>query len=326
VETTIGTGPFVAYAWSMPGKSSAAMIRPISMNRSRREITVSLALPAHLRQMQHALDGALAALSRNVTPDAVHACRTQSRRLRALLRTFRRAFNSAELVRYENSLRRLTSELAPLRSADVEQQVIECLARDQCIPKEDGLQEVRSLAAFARSRAVWDLKARMSGRGWLRGLQRLRRASSDPKLIRESQVPMAAMTARALRRRRRRLRRKLLAQKNTAKALHKRRLNVKALRYVLERCAPDSAAVRMELKQLRLLQDCLGEFHDEWTLRRRLARQRPYLRANIDIRAQLRGHRDELLRSIEKHQHRLLRIWKDARRDRILDPRTAAVA
>jgi CHAD domain-containing protein len=302
------------------------MIRSISKNSSSREITVRAALSEHLREMQHSLDASFAALSRTVTPDTVHACRTQSRRLRAFLRTFKRAFNSAEAARYENLLRRLTRDLAPLRSVDVEQQVVERLAHDQCIPEEDGLQEVREIAARARSRAVWDLKARMSGGIWRRRLQRLRQASSDPKLIRESRVPMAAMAARALRRRRRRLRRQFLAQKSSAKALHKRRLKIKTLRYVLERCAPDNAAVRLELTELRQLQDCLGEFHDEWILRRRLARRRPYLRAHADLHSRLRGHRDELLRSIEKHQRQLLRIWKDAQRDRIRDRHTAAVA
>jgi CHAD domain-containing protein len=296
------------------------------MNHSGRESTVSASLSQDIRRMQHTLDGRLDALSRSVTPVTVHACRTQTRRLRALLRTFRQAFNPTELARYERVLRRLTRELAPVRSADVEQQVIERLAQDQCIPREDGLQEMHAIAAHARARAVWDLQAELIGDNWSKSLQRLRQASSDPKLIVPTQVPMAAMSARVLRRRRRRLRRQFLAQKSSAKALHKRRLKIKTLRYTLERCASDNAGVRAELKQLRLLQDDLGEIHDEWILGRRLARQRPFLRANVDIRSQLLGHRDELLRQIEKHQRHLLRIWKEAQPDRNRNARTAAAA
>ena len=296
------------------------------MNHRGREDTVSASLRQHIRQMQLSLDAALDALSRSVTPLTVHACRTQTRRLRAFLRTFRHAFHRAEFARYENLLRRLTRELAAVRSADVEQQIIERLAHDQCIPREDGLQEVLAIAAHARSRAVSDLKARMIGGVWARRRERLRQASSDPRLIVESQAPMVVMTARVLNRRRRRLRRQLRAHKRSPKALHKRRLKIKLLRYILERCAPDNAAVRAELKQLRLLQDCLGEFHDEWTLQRRLALQRPYLRATIDIRSRLLGRRDELLHSIEKHRDHLLRIWKQAPPGGIRDVRTAAVA
>ncbi len=293
---------------------------------ARFETTVSASLRQYIRQMQLSLDAALDALARSVTPITVHACRTQTRRIRAFLRTFRHAFNSVELARYENMLRRLTRELAPVRSADVEQQVIERLAQEQCIPREDGLQEVLAMAAYARSRAVWDLQARMIGGVWSRRRERLRQASSDPKLIAESRAPMAVMTARILSRRRRRLRRLLRAHKRSPRALHKRRLKIKSLRYILERCAADNAAVRAELKQLRLLQDHLGEFHDEWTLQRRLAHQRPYLRANIDIRSRLLGHRDDLLHDIEKHQRHLLRIWKQAAFQRVRDLQTAAAA
>lgn len=296
------------------------------MSYSGPEITVSASLSRSIRQMQRSLDSRLEALSRRVTPLTVHACRTQARRLRAILRTFKHAFNPTELARYENVLRRLTRELAPLRCADVELQVIERLARDRSIPKEDGLEEVRAIAAHARSRALWDLEAKLIGGAWLGRLERMRQTASDPQLIIESQAPMAVMALRILSRQRRRLRRQFRTHKPSPKALHKRRLKIKTLRYLLERCAPDNAAVRAELKQLRLLQDWLGEFHDEWTLRRRLARQSPHLRATIDIRFQLRWHRVEILRSIEKHQHHLLRIWKDTPPHGVRDPRAAEIA
>jgi CHAD domain-containing protein len=136
-----------------------------------------------MRQLQRSLERKLAALSRGVTPATVHDCRTQARRLRGLLRSFRRSFNAAELSRYENALRRLTRDLGPPRNADVAQQIIEQLAEDQCIPREDGLEELRTIAAHARTRAVGDLKARMINRAWLRRLERLHRAASNPALI-----------------------------------------------------------------------------------------------------------------------------------------------
>jgi CHAD domain-containing protein len=326
VETTIGTDWFAEYAWTKAGSAQKSPMTRNSMNHSGREITVSAWLRLYIGQMQRSLDAALDALARSVTPVNVHASRTQMRRVRVFLRTFRLAFNPAQLARYENALRRLTRELSAVRSADVERQIIERLAEDQCIPREDGLQELRAIAANARSRAVWDLQAKINENAWLRRVERLRQSASDPKLIVESQVPMAVMAALVIRRRRRRLQRRLLAHKRSPKALHKRRLKIKALRYLLERCAPNNAAVRAELKQLRLLQDDLGEFHDEWALRRRLARQRRYLRATIDIRSRLLGHREQLLHSIEKHQQHLLRIWKDRELDRLWNPRTAAVA
>ena len=302
------------------------MIRRVSMNLSGREVTVSVALGQYIRQMQRSLDRKLDTLSHGVTPAAVHACRTQTRRLRALLRAFRHALNSAALARYEKILRQLTLDLGSVRNADVEQQLISRVAEDQRIPKEDGLAELRAIAGHTRSRAEQGLKAKMLDEAWLRRLERLRRASSNPKLIVELQLPMALLTARILRRRRRRLRRQLRAHRRSPRALHKLRLKVKILRYLLERCAPNDAAVRKEIKELRLLQDRLGEFHDEWSLERRLTRHRRYLRANIDICASLRDSRDELLRSIEKHQIGLLRIWKKTPLERIRELHTVAAA
>jgi CHAD domain-containing protein len=285
-----------------------------------------VALSRCVTQMQRSLDAKLDALSRSATPDTLHSCRTQTRRLRALLRTFRHAFNPAALARYENVLRHLTRDLGAARSADVEQQVIARFVAEQCVPKDDGLEQLLAIAAQNRSRAVWALKAKMSDDLWLRRLERLQRAASDPASIVESRLSMAEMTARALRRRRRRLRRRLRACKQSPRALHRLRLKIKSLRYLLECCAPYQAVVHGEMKQLRLLQDRLGELHDEWSLQRALARQRPYLRANVDICAKLRSHRKELMRSIDTHRKHLLRVWKQAPADWALARHNAKAA
>jgi CHAD domain-containing protein len=285
-----------------------------------------VALRRRVTQMQRSLDSKLDALLRSVTPATVHSCRTQTRRLKVFLRTFRRAFNPAALARYENVLRRLTRDLGAARNADVEQQVISRLAADQCVPKDDGLEQLMAITAQNRSRAVWDLKAKMIDEHWLRRLGRLRRAASDPALIVEARLSMAEMTVRALRRRRRRLRRQLRAREQSPRALHRLRLKVKALRYLLECAAPYQVVVQAEMKQLRVLQDRLGELHDEWCLQRALAHQRPYLRANVDISANLRSHRQELLHSVDRHRKHLLRVWKAAPADRARNPRNAVAA
>ncbi len=295
-------------------------IRRASVKHSGRDITVSAALSEHLRQMQRSLDRNIEALSRGVTSASVHACRTQTRRLRALLRTFRHALNPAAMARYEKTLRRLTQDLSTVRNADVEQKIIARMAKDQGIPDDDGF-ELRAIVALAHARAVADLLAMMIDEAWLRRLGRMRRAASNPALIVKSQLPMTEMTARILRRRRRRLRRRLRLHRKSPKRLHIIRLKIKTLRYVLECCVPHPA-VRAEIKQLRLLQDRLGELHDEWMLQGRLGRQPRSLRANIDIGSMIRLHRNELLHNIEKHENHLLRIWKDE--DRRRDRRAAA--
>jgi CHAD domain-containing protein len=296
-------------------------IRRASVKHSGRDITVSAALSEHLRQMQRSLDRKIDVLSRGVTSASVHACRTQTRRLRALLRTFRHALNPSAMARYEKMLRRLTHDLSSVRNADVEQQIIARMAKDQGIPDDDGFK-LRAIVALAHARAVADLLAMMIDEAWLRRLGRMRRAASNPALIVESQLPMTEMTARILGRRRRRLRRRLRLHQKSPKQLHGIRLKIKTLRYVLECCVPHRAAIRAEIKQLRLLQDRLGELHDEWMLQSRLGRQPRSVRANIDIGSMIRGHRNELLHNIEKHENHLLRIWKDE--DRRRDRHTAA--
>lgn len=306
----------------MAGKRSPRVF----INRSGRETTASAALRSHLREMQRTLDSKIEALARSVTPASVHACRTQTRRLRAFLRTFRHAFNPVQLARYEDLLRRLSRDLAPLRSADIEQQIIERLSQEHPVAKGDRMHDALAIAARTRLHALSDLKTKMNGGVWLRRLERLRRAALDPRLTIESQAPMADMAARVLSRRRRRLRRQFRSPKPSPRALHKRRMKIRALRYVLERCAPDTAAVRAELEQLRILQDCLGELHDEWTLWQRLGRQHPPPCANTDIRSRLRSRREELLQRAQKHQNQLVWIWKDVQLDGIGDSRVAAVA
>lgn len=277
--------------------------------------------------MQRLLDRRLGALARNVTPATVHACRTQTRRLRAFLRTFKHAFSPAVLARYRNALRHLTRDLGALRDADVEQEIISRLAQDRRNPQDDGLQGILALAAQRRSRAVRELKAKMVDEAWRRRVEGLQRAASDPRLVVESRLPMAVAFARIVGRRRRRLRQQLRARKRSPRALHKIRLKVKTLRYLLECCASEQAIVEeVELKQLQVLQDRLGEFHDEWCLQRELAHSPRYLCANVDICATLNARRAKLLHDIEKHQVRLLRIWKEAPLDRIGNPRSAKVA
>ncbi len=280
-----------------PPRGAGTRRIPINLTRG----TVSAALGGYVRHMQHSLDRKLDALARSVTPASVHACRTQTRRLRALLRIFKRAFRPALLARYQIALRHLTRDLGTVRDADVEQEVISRLAQDQSL---------LALAAHRRSRAVRELEAKMRDEAWRRRVEGLRRAASDPKLIVESGLPMAAVTARIVARRRRRLRRQLRAGKRSPRALHKIRLKVKSLRYLLECCASDQAVVA-ELKQLRVLQDRLGEFHDEWCLQRGLAHDPRYLRASVDICARLKARRAKLLHDIEKNQIRLLRIWEE---------------
>jgi hypothetical protein len=67
-----------------------------------------------------------------------------------------------------------------------------------------------------------------------------------------------------------------------------------------------------ELKRLRKLQDCLGDFHDEENLIKAISRalhDRIHVRS---IRAQIKECKRQHLRAYKTHSRGLLRIWDRA--------------
>jgi CHAD domain-containing protein len=288
--------------------------RRLSAGAPAPEVTVTTALRQSILHLQRSLDRTLLGLSRAVTPDTVHRARTAARRLRAVLRAFRRALNPAALHHYAAALQELAHDLDAVREADVTQHTIAILSQEYAGKDGDELDGLKSAVGQNRSRTVCDLEAAMQADSWSARLVKLRYVASDPSLIVETEEPMSSMTQRVLTRRRRRLRMALRYRGHASRRLHRIRLKIKTLRYLLEQCESTySGAVRAEGKQLRALQDCLGDFHDAWCVRRALKRQWRYRRATSELSAHIKTRRTELFHSFRKHRRDLRRLWRSAR-------------
>ena len=274
----------------------------------KREPTVTIALHKYIQRLQQSLDRELEGLSRAVTPDTVHGTRTAARRLRAVLRAFRRELNPAALRRYGAALQDLARDLDAVRDADVAQLTISSRSQKRFGATHEGFDGLKALVAKNRSRAVRDLQSAMDADTWSARFVNLQLVASDPGLIVESQEPMTSIALRVLQRR---LRAALRYRGQAPRALHRLRLKIKTLRYLLELCVTaHHGMARAELEQLRELQDCLGDLHDAWCLRRVLKNQSRHRGAAAELSANLKARQNELFDGFRKHRKRLRRIWR----------------
>jgi len=276
--------------------------------------TVTAALHTYIQRLQETLDRSLDELSAEVTPDLVHKSRTTARRLRAVLGAFRRELQSAARHRYAAALQELSRDLDAVRDAQVAEHTISVLS-----PKKFGLSTeefggLKALVAQNSSRAVWDLQSVIGADPWKARIAAMRLAAADPGLIIESLQPMDSIILLVLERRRRRLRAALRYDGRAPRLLHKLRLKIKTLRYLLEQCVPiRRGTLRAEVEQLSELQDCLGEFHDAWCLRRAVKDQWRYRAATAKLSRNLKARQKELFHAFGKHRNRLRRIWRARR-------------
>ena len=275
------------------------------------EVTVTASLRMAIRHLQQSLDGHLERLSLAITPDTVRSTRTAARRLRAVLRAFKRNMKPAALRRYARTLRELAHALDSVREADVAQHTISTLLAGKATAAGEGWDGLKSLVARNRAEAARDLESAMRSDPWAARLVELRRAASDSGLVVESREPMAAVILRVLQQRRRRLRAALRYHGQAARKLHRIRLRIKMLRYLLEQCVSTHARwARAEIKQLRELQDCLGDFHDVWCLKQAVKHQELCRRPAAELAAGIKTRQRDLVHRFRYHRRRLRRIWR----------------
>jgi CHAD domain-containing protein len=276
------------------------------------QVTSSSALLRRIQQMQRSLDQTLLALSRAVTPDTVHRARTAARRLRAVLGAFKRALSPAAHHRYAAALQELAHDLDAVREADVTRQMISNLSGKHPEWSRDTRNGLNSPLRQDRFSALRELRSTMRAEPWPARLVILRYLASDPGLVTDTRQPMISLAQCILKRHRRRLRTSLRYRGHAARRLHRIRLHTKTLRYLLEECESSHSEVAYkEIKQLRKLQDCLGDVHDAWCLRRALKRHPGNHNASVDLSADLKNRRVRLLREFRKRRKELKRLWRE---------------
>ncbi len=271
-------------------------------------------LRARVRTLQRALDDRLDQLDRSFNPTAIHGVRIAARRLRILLRAFKKDFQAPQARAYLKALRGLSHDLERARETQVAYRMLVALASAHRGRLKKQSAPLIDLAAADNARAVEGLRALARAQAWQSRRADMRRSARDPALI-GANAALGPLCVRVLRRHRRRLQRGLRRAGGAAQDLHKLRLKVKVLRYLTEELAPAGAdAPHAELAQLHGLQDCLGEIHDAWCLKRSLKRQDRGRRAARALRAEIDRRREELLEEFRMRRKQLIRFWRAAER------------
>lgn len=271
-------------------------------------------LSVHLRHevevLHHRVEHAAAALTISVTPSAVHNTRVAARRLRVFLQAYRGEFDSAAAKQFKRALVRLTQDLEAAREADVTRRAIVQLTRSPHTIVARQSRALRERAAREYTLSVARLRLTVAAAPWQQRLIHLRRLSMLSSLVKENDALAVTVTNRLVKRRRQRLRDSLHHVGKSPKRLHRIRLKVKALRYLLEDCLSRTAIARnTELKRLRQLQDCLGELHDEENLLKTLRADQTRRHAARVMCDGLEAKQKQHLHDFKSHRRELLQLW-----------------
>jgi CHAD domain-containing protein len=243
-----------------------------------------------LAELQDSLSRRLRALTRAASPATVHAARIAVRRLRVALRALKHQLDPPSRKRYLRALRQVSRDLEPLREADAREIGVNRLLGRRVMAGHTQSPQLAAVIAAQRERARQDLHRLMQAPAWKRRLARLDGYAGEPSLAAPMEAPRRVIRD-ILARRRRLLRRALRRIGVKPRKLHRLRLRIKDMRYLDEnfggllKDSPDP-----ELERLRQLQNRLGEFHDNWRLRKWLRLQdecqpiAKHLRVIIDLR------------------------------------------
>jgi CHAD domain-containing protein len=268
--------------------------------------TVSLALLA-------TCDEAASRLEAGEDDEALHDFRVALRRLRTVLRSFRRSLRSSVSRSKEKRLRRIARDTNRARDAEVELAWLGS-QRGALSPRHrKGVDLLaRRLAARARGdcgegdRVVRGYR-RVSGK-----LAKRLRAHERKAGVTGGDVPFGAALARSVTQELARLCQGLAAIRSPAdrRAIHRARILGKRLRYLLELVQDTrSRAAAESVRRLKGLQDILGAIHDSHVVARTIARARGEARAGardglLELDRRARDQRDALFARLEAE-------WRD---------------
>jgi CHAD domain-containing protein len=211
-------------------------------------------------------------------PDAVHQMRVATRRLRSVLRVYRRLLEPS-MSRLRSELRWLGRRLAESRDLDVQEEHFRSSVSSLPAELVVGPVSARFDRHFgpARASARADVLATLGDKRYRRLLDSVDNLLADPPLASRASRPAASELPKHVRRAYRRTKRRL-----SSDTLHRTRKAAKQYRYALEVAEPAvGRQARRARKQVRALTKVLGEHQDA-------AVARPVLR-DLGMRANLAG-------------------------------------
>lgn len=272
-------------------------------------------LSARLREriiaLQRVLDRAAAALRSRTTPENIHAVRVAARRLRAYLHAFHRDLDSRLVKRYRRKLKGLAYELEAAREAYVMRCAITQLTKKGSANIHVGTGALREWVGDEYISALQRLRSRVAAASWRRRVSILRRLSIRASLVPVNNRPAAVAILQRVNRARRRLQLALCRAGKDPRRLHRLRLKIKQVRYLLEDSGVEAPlAEESEVKGLQRLQDCLGDMHDEENLRESLCARRLPHRATRSIIEELMRRKHGRFREFKKRREELTNLWR----------------
>jgi CHAD domain-containing protein len=167
-------------------------------------------------------------------------------------------------------------------------------------PGSDHKQARRILleSATQRTRTRRELRHLVTTTSWKQRLSQLQQDSNE-QLVRAPSDASLLIVRDVLAHRQRRLRQALRRIGRNPRKLHRLRLSIKATRYLDEDFGPMmTMSPDQELKSLRRLQNRLGEYHDNWRLKKWLRRHCPSASITGDLCDIVNTHQARLLKAI----------------------------
>jgi triphosphatase len=253
-----------------------------------------------LTRLRTAVVARLQGLCRDPNPEAVHQARIAIRRLRVALRAMRPYLDAPRRRRLVSALRQFTTDLETARDADVRAEAVQALIANLALRDRLDANPLLDLVAQRRDAARRALKQRTRSPKWRSRLSRLQRDAREP-LVLGSRADSLLLIRDALARRQRRLHRVLRHIGHKPRQLHRLRLRIKASRYLDEDFGSLlSSSPDRQIKALRQLQNRLGEYHDNWRLKKWLRKQAAAHPIAMRLRADLDAQQTRLHRAVTR--------------------------
>jgi CHAD domain-containing protein len=253
---------------------------------------------ATLTRLQESVQQDLRELTDKVTSENVHRTRVAIRRLRAALHAMKRELSPSLRRRCLSALHQFTVDLEDAREADTRAMIVKELIKEAPAVNPAEARRLQSLANAQRSQSREELRTLAATPAWKKRLAQLERNSCAAMVSATSDTSLLTIRE-VLARRQRRLRRALRHSDQTPRELHRLRLRIKDSRYLDEdfgsllSMSPDR-----ELQGLRQLQNRLGEFHDNWRLKKWLRAQTSCPHVADDLRQMVNAHQSRLRKTI----------------------------
>lgn len=291
--------------------------RPV---RGRRDLPATppdwprrLALPAAHVAADEALaltqkvDEALAHLQDGTEPEALHDFRVAVRRLRAWLRGFEPVL--AVRARTSRRLRRLSQRTNRARDAQATLAWLRSAVRDLSPRMQNSVRVLQSELAVSLAGTNKTLAARVE-KDWARAARRLRKELMDRAPARGVDESFGSVWAEALEKSLAEAteRRRAAVTGSGDETIHRYRMSLKRIRYLLEPAAPALADALRAVKQAKRGQDQAGAINDlqhllAW-LRRR-SRELSARRGEAAFELRLEGRDGEAQRVVARAGYRL---------------------